>query len=521
MRKADRSVAPPGAVRIGDPFGSADSYDRLLGLMRADSRDFQRRDGPEADPGGHRGKARVNAPPRRRAFVIATLALVACVAALAFLGPWREAPGAGLALFLAAGAAWWGTTWCAERTPPAPVVVCAVALLLRVLALASHLELSDDAYRYVWEGELVTRGISPYAWSPDDPALAAVRAERSDLFPRVSHPEVPAVYPPLVQGCAALAVQGARVLDLDRVDGPISILRVFLSVVDLLVLWPLVRLARGSGRPSAALVAWGFSPLVAFECAGSAHFDVLGIACLLAALAALARADVRPGAGRDAVASGWLAAAIAVKYLPVLVLPWPGTRARAVRRIGLTALCVALSFAPFLFLLGGDRGFLGGLSHYRDRWEAASLVFRFVHRATAAVFEPSDGWTDPGRLARALVALAWLAWAILVVVRVRERVRGAGLLIAGYLVLTPTLHPWYLVWMLPFVAWSGSRAWTWLVVVAPVLYAPIATWQLEGRWIEPAWVWPVVALPFFALLILGARIPRRAPAPPGEAVPGA
>src|SRR5207244_12989540 len=89
-----------------------------------------------------------------------------------------------------------------------------------------------------------------------------------------------------------------------------------------------------------------------------------------------------------------------------------------------------------------------------------------------------------------------------------DLVQGTGLAIAGFLVLSPTLHPWYLAWIAPFVALRPSLAWCVLIAAAPLLYAPLAGWQHEGKWIEPAWEWPVVALPFFALLFLERLLPK-------------
>jgi hypothetical protein len=76
------------------------------------------------------------------------------------------------------------------------------------------------------------------------------------------------------------------------------------------------------------------------------------------------------------------------------------------------------------------------------------------------------------------------------------------LLVAGFLVLSPTLHPWYLAWVLPFVSICPARAWWWLLATAPLLYVPIARWQIERVWHEPSWIWPLIALPSLALLIV-------------------
>ena len=78
--------------------------------------------------------------------------------------------------------------------------------------------------------------------------------------------------------------------------------------------------------------------------------------------------------------------------------------------------------------------------------------------------------------------------------RIPDAVRGTGFLIGAWLVLTPTLHPWYVCWMLPFVALFPSAPWIWLAFAAPLLYWPLGRWQSEGIWTEPGWLWPAVAL---------------------------
>lgn len=434
-------------------------------------------------------------------WALAAVAITLCTACLSMIGPWRTAPRVCLMLFAFAGVAWLVAVASAERARVALPLVCGVALLLRVLALGSSLDLSDDVHRYVWEGELSARGISPYAFAPSDPALAAVRAELPTLAAKVAH-DIPAVYPPIVQGFATLSVRVSHLFGVPPEIGAPHVLRVFLACMDLLVLWPLVRLARRTGRGNAVAVAWAFCPLVVFEFAGSGHFDALGIVLLLAALVALAHADERRSLGREIGASALFAGAIASKYLPIFALPWLGTGKSLWLRALLVALFLAVCFAPFLFLVGGEHGFMGGLNHYNERWEAGSLVFRFVRDGVAALFTTR---ADPERSARILVKILWCVWAVVVYTRVRDRVRGVGLLLAGFLVLTPTLHPWYLTWLLPFVALAPSRAWLWLFAAAPLFYAPLAGWQLHGQWIEPVWLWPVIALPFFALLIFGRR----------------
>ena len=65
------------------------------------------------------------------------------------------------------------------------LLLCAAAFRLTLLFHAP--DLSDDVYRYVWDGKVATTGRSPYAFAPDDPQVAELFPE---LRTRVAHREL-------------------------------------------------------------------------------------------------------------------------------------------------------------------------------------------------------------------------------------------------------------------------------------------------------------------------------------------
>jgi hypothetical protein len=392
-----------------------------------------------------------------------------------------------------------------SETAHRPALFWIVALGLRCAAFASGPVYSDDVQRYAWEGEVLLDGKSPYAFAPAAPELAELRAEHPRLAAQVSHPDVPAVYPPLAQASGLASALLVRGLGLQPESASVLLLRVLFLAADLGVLLVILR-ASAAGRLSpAAPRLWGWCPLVCLEFAGSGHLDSLGILLLLSALLA---AEARPG-----LASVWSALGAAVKFLPLCVLPWIGRGRAPGRRLGFAALALALlalGYVPFLLLSGGERGFDAGLHEYGERWESASLVYRWVepwvleHQGAGRPFE------ETRHSARLIVGGAWLAFAILALLRRRDAWSGAGALLGAFLVLSPTLHPWYTLWMLPFLARRPDDAWSWLVASAPLLYWPLGGWKQHGQWIEPAWIWWAVA-PAFALLWIRERV-RGAPA---------
>ena len=102
-----------------------------------------------------------------------------------------------------------------------------------------------------------------------------------------------------------------------------------------------------------------------------------------------------------------------------------------------------------------------------------------------------------------------VVFVLLATVLLRAWRRGVGpseaarTVLVAFLLLTPTLHPWYLTWLVPFLVVSRpSWAWSLLLAAAPLFYWPLTEWQAEGLWREPRWLWPCVALPFLLLCAL-------------------
>src|SRR5205823_3818984 len=77
-------------------------------------------------------------------------------------------------------------------------LILATAILLRVGALAAPVYLSDDIYRYIWDGRVQAAGINPYRYIPTDTHLAPLRDEA--IFPNINRNNyAPTIYPPVAQ----------------------------------------------------------------------------------------------------------------------------------------------------------------------------------------------------------------------------------------------------------------------------------------------------------------------------------
>ncbi|MEO0651213.1 MAG: hypothetical protein AAFZ65_11105 [Planctomycetota bacterium] len=433
--------------------------------------------------------------------------LAATQVAVALNGAFASALVPLTVLLLVAGGVWLLAVRSAASAP-APAWILAGAVGLRLIALAGDADLSDDPYRYAFEGALVVEGLDPYGPPPADGARGAERARWPTVAAGINHPEVRAAYPPLMQlsAAAVIAARGGP----EPAPESLRALRLFYALCDLACLAPLALLAHLRGRSVArAWLAWGWCPVVCLAFGGTGHFDALAILACLGGLALWEQGRARSGAARvglDLAGGVLLGAGVLVKFLPVVALSGGTSFASWTRR----AVTVALLTAGGLFVLpawlGWSSPLSGGLHDYGLRWEASSILFRFVEPAfESGVFSAegllpvageADGTlTDPRRLARLTMGALFALLLASNLTRRADATRATAAALLGFVLLSPTLHPWYLTWPLATAAVVPLRAPLWLAATAPALYWPLGAWATRGEWREASWLWPAVLLP--------------------------
>ncbi len=335
----------------------------------------------------------------------------------------------------------------AGRYRPGFVHAFALVVLLRLLALPLQPALSDDVYRYMHEGTMVLEGHNPYVTAP---AGAPPDQRHPEYWKLINNKDVPAAYPP--------AVQFALVAGVTISPTPLG-MKIFFGVCDLLifvVLW--LWLPRIGSKPRLAIVH-GFCPLMVLEFAGEGHSDSLAVLFVLLCLFAYAH-------GRRHVSGAMLAIATAGKLLPLVLLPFVARKKWWV----LLPFCVVLSILYARFVWGlaiGDwPGIFHGTVRYADAWRANDSVFYIFHLGSEIVLEwlKSAGvQTDlefyPHRLAKVPIVLFGSLLLILAWVRQWPIQKVAAALFMVFVSFTPTMHPWYLAFLVPFLCIYPSTLW--------------------------------------------------------------
>jgi len=409
-------------------------------------------------------------------------------------------------LFLAAA----GISLRAARilTPSSRAFVLGCAALLRATLLLRAPDLSDDVWRYLWDGRIASKGISPYAFAPDDPRVSAFAPR---IHGRLGHRDVRSVYPPAAQ--AAFRVFGA--------GGSLLVWKTFVSAADVGV----VALLAGAGGPAAGYAAalYAFHPLPVTETAGQGHLDSVGVGLLLACLAHLHHR-------RQALAGVSFALSALTKYISLAAaIP-------LIRRGRCKFLAAAGLAAAALWLSASRPGVspFGGMDQYATRWDFNSPLYssavglmdtlQIPERAKEAFLGLKNGWGHPGWMqavfpyfysaffARALLGLVLASLLIGIGVRVRRDDRAVFASLAALLILAPTLYPWYLLWVLPFAAKLRDSAFLYLSFSIPLSYALL--YPLPG--VSSGLILAAEYLPFAALLLIPLLRPSAPPPLPSE-----
>ncbi len=338
------------------------------------------------------------------------------------------------------------------------------ATVFRATLVLRAPDLSDDIQRYLWDARVAAAGISPWAHAPDDPELAAIAPEARA---QVGHRKVRTVYPPVAEAAFRAGSAGGR--------HPRALKALF-AAADVAIVWLLARQGSVFG---AALYA--FHPLPVLEGAGQGHLDPLGIVLLLAALAFL-------GARRRVLSGICLALSVLTKYVS-LAAALPIVR-RGGWRLAFSGAVVAA--ALWVASTRGGVSPAGGLFDYASRWDFNSVLYPAAVEVMRSGDVPAraktafvqwrqrhghPAWTQPifpffydGFFARAALGSILALLLLAIALRMREPRSATFASIGALLLFSPTLHPWYLLWTLPFAAERREPAFLYLSFSVPLSY---------------------------------------------------
>ncbi len=372
--------------------------------------------------------------------------------------------------------------------------VLVLAVVLRVVVFPMTPTLSDDGFRYVWDGMIQAEsGVNPYHFAPSDSELSSSHEEF--IYEQMNSRDYYSVYPPISQ--LVFAVSGFLY--------PFSWLASWYGIKLILLggeLAGLFLLSRMANPRNLLLYAW--HPLVVLETAGQGHGEALVVGLLIASIWAVHQ--TRPSfAGGAIAAAGW------VKLVPFVFAPF------IVRRLGWRAAVVGFTFTV---MLAAPYAESYTIPHVQESLDLYVRSFEFNAGPYLAIkgIAASIGFGDVSKTLGP--ALQWLFLLSLPIVFVLDWWKSWSIgwamiiVLSLFLVCSTTVHPWYLVPLLalaPLVMERDAGRWFglgWAVLGT----ASMATyWRYAG----PSWgydlaVWLgwILWMSFMIVAISKAGLPR-------------
>lgn len=255
----------------------------------------------------------------------------------------------------------------------------AASLAFRFALLFSVPSLSDDFYRFIWDGRLLASGYHPFAEVPSfyiahPVAIPGIDAE---LFNHLNAKETFTVYPPFAQFIFWLSV----VLSSGSVYGSVIVMKLIIFTFEVATLWLFASVLRQFRVPPARVLLYALNPLVIIELTGNLHFEGIMIFFLLLSVWLL-MAQPRTPLAPAAYALSICTKLITLVFLP-LFLRYLGWRKTLVFWI-MTAVFTVLFFLPLLNRETAE-GLSSSLGYYFQRFEFNASIYYLIREAGYAL----------------------------------------------------------------------------------------------------------------------------------------
>ncbi|MGB0916290.1 MAG: methyltransferase domain-containing protein [Flavobacteriales bacterium] len=404
----------------------------------------------------------------------------------------------------------------------------AMGMALRFVYLFCFPELSDDFWRYLWDGMLVAQGQSPYEMLPIDWAESGLSASFGELLPFLNSPSYFSIYPPVLQfffGLSAKLSQGDPLLF-------VVWLRGFILAAEFGTMVLIYKLLKRWKMKTRNLMLYALNPLVIIEFAGNVHGEVFMIFFLLLSLwfipiviakeELLKQSDTigtgasklprnpkkeflaMTGFGRSFVSAVIFGLSVGTKLLPLMFLPFYVKRLGCVKTVvysTVAILTVGLMYAPF-WSTDMVPNVLSSVRLYFTNFEFNASIYYLFREAGLLL----TGYNEIAIIGR-MLSLMVLAIILLVAWRNKNN-EMAGLstvmLFAWfvYYAFATTINPWYVAVLAVFLPFTKYRfALIWMMLV-PLSYHAFGHSDYHENW----WMLVLEYVPVYLLLLFELNV---------------
>ena len=153
----------------------------------------------------------------------------------------------------------------------------ALGLILRLIAVFLFPNLSDDIYRFFWDGSLWADGIHPFDFTPTQlMEQGKLATTYLDSYALLNSKDYYTIYPPVCQFIFYLAS-----LIGETIEGTAIVMKLIYVLVDILSLFGLVKILDYFKKDRNLAFVYFLNPLIITELIGNIHAEVLMVGALI------------------------------------------------------------------------------------------------------------------------------------------------------------------------------------------------------------------------------------------------
>jgi alpha-1,6-mannosyltransferase len=362
--------------------------------------------------------------------------------------------------------------WIVRKKDPDVAFWIVAAMIARFVLLTTLPTLSDDFYRFVWDGRLTNAGISPYSSIPSTIVGQGIVGLDQNLFEKMNSQNYYSVYPPAAQFVFWLSVA----ISPKSVVGSVVIMRLLVILAELGSIILLLQLLDRCALHRRHVLLYALNPLVILELTGNLHFEAFVIFFVLVAVYLLWSARV----ANAAVAFGL---AIGAKLLPLILLPvllpFLGWR-KAILFFLTTGVVCVIVFSPLISLTALEN-FSSSIGLYHAKFEFNASIYYLVREygfwKVGYNIIQSAGW-KLGLVSGLLIVAYSLSFPFVNIpaptIPNARLLKAFIFILLIYLLFATTVHPWYVTPLIAFAVLTTYRfviAWSALIFITYAGYS--------------------------------------------------
>lgn len=371
---------------------------------------------------------------------------------------------------------------------------------LRALFILALPNLSQDFYRFIWDGRMLWQQFNPYLYTPDsfiqNGTYPIPQAQQLyDGMGALSSSHF-TNYPPLNQLCFWLSALFAH----KSIVGSVVVMRVLIVAADYGVYHFGKKLLYSLGIPTKRIFWYLLNPFVIIELTGNLHFEGVMAFFLVTSVYFLSMR-------KNSLSAVFFALSVSIKLIPLMFLPLLYKRL-GFYKLALYSLIVlsitAFGFVPFL-----SSQFYTNYANTVGLWfqnfEFNASVYYLIRDAAYL----ARGYNEIAIIGKILPLVVVIFIAVVSLYRadtsVSSLIYKMVLVLGLYLFLSTTVHPWYIITLLClsiFTTYKFPLVWSFVVFLSYAAY-------LHSAYTENLYIVALEYTVVYAALIYDLYIRRR------------